>query len=132
MSFYGFLKKRVFISFDADNDIFLRDALVGQARHPDSPFEIEDWSVKIPWNVSEWKEKCAAKIKRCDLLIVMVGPYTKNCSGVIAEIQMAKNSSVPVVGVKGYKDKICPAPVGLEGYYNWTWDNIKNLVSGQR
>lgn len=125
-------KKKVFISFDADNDSFLRDSLVGQAKHPDSPFDIEDWSVKVPWNESEWKEKCLSKIKRCDLVIVMVGPYTANCSGVKAEIQMAKEARVSVVGIQGYKDKNCPRPDGLEGYYNWTWDNIKALVAGSR
>ena len=52
------MAKKVFISFDFDNDQFLRDSLIGQAKLPDSPFEIEDWSVKEPWNQSDWKEKC--------------------------------------------------------------------------
>lgn len=36
------LKKRAFISFDYDNDSDLKTLLVGQARNPDSPFEIVD------------------------------------------------------------------------------------------
>lgn len=125
-------KPKVFISFDFDNDQFLRDSLIGQCKNDGSPFDMEDWSVKEPWNQSEWKEKCLAKIKRCDLVIVMVGEKTANCSGVKAEIQMAKTANVPVVGIKGYKDKTCPKPDGLEGYYNWTWDNVKSLVHGGR
>lgn len=125
-------KKKVFISFDYDNDAFLRDSLVGQSKLADSPFEIEDWSVKEPWNERDWKEKCLTKIKRTDLVIVMVGPKTNQCTGVKAEIIMAKEAGVPVVGIQGYKDKTCPRPEGLEGYYNWTWDNIKNLVAGDR
>jgi hypothetical protein len=39
---------RVFTSFDFDHDESLRNLLVGQARNPDSPFEIADWSVKEP------------------------------------------------------------------------------------
>lgn len=39
-------KTRVFISFDADHDSFLRDALVAQAKNEDSPFEIADYSIK--------------------------------------------------------------------------------------
>ncbi|GHT22449.1 hypothetical protein AGMMS49953_01290 [Endomicrobiia bacterium] len=39
-------KKRVFISFDYDNDLALKNLLVGQAAHPDSPFEIADFSIK--------------------------------------------------------------------------------------
>lgn len=126
------IKKKVFISFDFDNDEFLRNALVGQSKHYDSPFEIEDWSVKEPWNERDWKSKCLAKIKRTSLMIVMVGTRTHLCSGVQAEIQMAKEANVPVVGIEGYKDKNCPRPDGLEGYYNWTWDNLKNLVNGGR
>lgn len=125
-------RKKVFVSFDFDNDQFLRDSLIGQARNNGSPFDMEDWSVKEPWNQSEWKEKCLSKIRRCDLVIVMVGEKTSKCSGVIAEINMAKEAGVPVVGLKGYKDKSCPRPDGLEGFYNWTWDNVKSLVSGNR
>jgi hypothetical protein len=49
-------KKRVFISFDFDHDEDLRNLLVGQARNPDSPFEIADWSVKEPL-AGNWKER---------------------------------------------------------------------------
>ena len=42
------MPKRVFISFDYDYDENLRILLVGQARNPDSPFTISDWSVKEP------------------------------------------------------------------------------------
>jgi len=125
-------KKKVFISFDFDNDEFLRTSLIGQAKNDGSPFDMEDWSVKEPWNQSEWKEKCLSKIRRCDLMIVMVGEKTSTCSGVKAEIEMAKEAKIPVVGLRGYKDKKCPRPDGLEGYYVWTWDNVKSLVNGSR
>jgi hypothetical protein len=39
-------KARVFTGFDFDHDEDLRNLLVGQARLPDSPFELADWSVK--------------------------------------------------------------------------------------
>lgn len=122
-------KKKVFISFDFDNDQFLRDALVGQSKLSDSPFEIEDWSVKKPWDERTWKEQCLAKIRRTDLVIVMVGTETKQCSGVIAEIQMAREAGVPVVGIEGYKNKVCSCPNGLDSYYTWTWENIKTITS---
>ena len=41
-------KIRVFTSFDYDHDEDLRTLLVGQAKNPDSPFEMADWSVKEP------------------------------------------------------------------------------------
>ena len=125
-------KPKVFISFDFDNDQFLRDSLIGQCKNEGSPFDMEDWSVKEPWNQNEWKVKCQTKISRCDLVIVMVGEKTASCAGVKAEIQMAKAVKVPVVGIRGYKDKSCPRPDDLEGYYSWTWDNVKALVGGAR
>ena len=38
--------RRAFISFDFDHDEDLRNLLVGQAKNPDTPFEIADRSVK--------------------------------------------------------------------------------------
>jgi len=129
---YNSSKKRVFISFDYDNDEFLRSSLIGQCRNNGTPFDMEDWSVKEPWAQSVWKEKCLAKIRQCDLVIVMVGEKTYTCSGVKAEITMAKEAKVPIVGVRGYPDKKCPRPDGLEGYYKWTWENIEKLIKGYR
>jgi len=36
----------IFISFDYDHDLDCKNLLVGQAKNPDSPFQIADWSVK--------------------------------------------------------------------------------------
>ena len=47
---------RAFISFDFDHDEDLRNLLVGQARNPDSPFNIADWSVQEPFT-GNWQEK---------------------------------------------------------------------------
>ena len=67
--------KRVFISFDFDHDEELRDALVGQAKNSDSPFEIADWSVHEPFD-SNWKQKVRDRICRTDLTIVICGTHT--------------------------------------------------------
>lgn len=40
--------KRTFISFDFDHDEDLRNLLVGQAKNSDTPFNIQDFSVKEP------------------------------------------------------------------------------------
>lgn len=126
------MKKKVFISFDFDNDEFLRTSLIWQSRNEWTPFDMEDWSVKVPWNQNEWKEKCLTKIRRCDLVIVMVWEKTHTCHGVKAEIKMAKEAWVPVVWIVWYSNKSCPEPAWLEWYYNWTWDNIKALVNWWR
>lgn len=41
-------KRRVFISFDYENDSDLKTLLVGQAKNPDFPLKSAKWSVKEP------------------------------------------------------------------------------------
>ena len=124
--------KRAFISFDFDNDQFLRDSIIGQSRHTDTPFEIADWSVKEPFPQQSWEQRVYDKIAKCDLVIVMVGPYTYRCEGVLKEIQMAINAGIPHFGIHGYANKSCPVPAGLDKAYRWTWDNVKSLIAGHR
>ena len=68
-------KKRAFTSFDFDHDENLRNLLIGQAKNPDSPFDLVDYSVKEPMT-GNWKEKVRTRIKGVDLGIVVCGEYT--------------------------------------------------------
>lgn len=76
------LKKRAFISFDYDNDSDLKTLLVGQARNPDSPFEIVDMSIKETI-ATNWKDNARRRIKGCDVVIVLCGEYTRLATGVV-------------------------------------------------
>ena len=60
------IKKRAFISFDFDHDEDLRNLLVGQAKHPASPFEIKDRSLKEPLT-GDWKEKVRQRMDNVDI-----------------------------------------------------------------
>ncbi len=66
------MKKRVFISFDYDNDSDLKTLLVGQARNSDSPFGITDMSIKETIS-SNWKDNARRRIKGCDVVVVICG-----------------------------------------------------------
>ena len=81
--------KRAFISFDFDHDEELRDALKGQARNPDSPFNIADWSVQEAFT-GNWKAKVRDRIRRTDLTIVICGEYTHTAKGVAAELTITQ------------------------------------------
>jgi hypothetical protein len=54
--------KRSFISFDYDHDLDLKTLLVGQAKNSDSPFSIQDFSIKEAI-AKDWKEKARARIR---------------------------------------------------------------------
>jgi len=125
-------KKRAFISFDFDHDEDLRNLLVGQAKNPESPFEISDYSVRKPWAENNWETKCLERIKKTEIVIIIVGEYTYRAEGVLTEIKLAKIAEVPYFGLHGRSDKNCPVPGGLDKTYKWTWDNLKVLISGAR
>jgi len=125
------VKPKVFISFDFDNDQCLRDLLVGQAKNWETPFDIEDWSVKEAWVQSEWKDRCRTKMKRCDFVIVMCGKQTSKCSGIRTEIKIANDLHLPVYWIKWYNEN-CEIPDGLDWYYEWTWKNLKYLTENYK
>jgi hypothetical protein len=65
-------KTRAFISFDYDHDLDLKTLLIGQAKNDDSPFDIMDMSIKETID-QNWKKKASARIKGCDIVIVICG-----------------------------------------------------------
>ena len=125
---------RVFTAFDYDHDEFLRTALVGQSKNEDSPFEICDYSVKEPFT-GDWKKKARERIRKCQQMIVLCGQHTHEATGVSAELEIAQEEKLPYFLLAGYSDKTCYKPKAAKSgdkMYNWTWDNLKKLVKGDR
>jgi len=121
-------RKRVFVSFDFDNDKVLKDFIVGQARNPDTPFEIVDTSLKKAVLMPTWEEKARAAIKRSDLVLVMVGPNTHRAPGVLNEIKMAREEKKPIVQIIGYKDGDHTPVPDAGRLYRWDWENLTKLL----
>ena len=130
----GMAMKRAFISFDYDHDIDLKNLLVGQAKNPDSPFDIIDMSIKEAIS-KEWKEKARTRIKGCDVVIIMCGEFTNTATGVAAELSIAQEEKVPYFLLRGRAEKTCVKPTtatASDKIYSWTWDNLKILIGGGR
>jgi hypothetical protein len=122
-------KKRVFISFDFDNDKALKDFLVGQSKLEDSPFEIADWSMKEAAPQANWEKEAEAKIKRSDVVIVMVGEKMHKAPGVLKEIAIARRNGKKIIQIIGYREgKYTAVPNGGE-LYRWNWENLKKLLA---
>ena len=98
--------KRVFISFDFDHDEDLKILLVGQAKNPDTPFEISDWSVKEAQS-GDWKEKVRRRIRAVDLVCVICGEQTHTATGVSAELTIAREERKPYFLLHGRSGKTC-------------------------
>ena len=121
-------KKRVFVSFDFDNDRVLKDFIVGQARLSDSPFDVIDHSLKEEQAMKTWEDKARAAIRRSDIVVVMVGQNTHRAPGVLKEVRMAREERIPIVQVIGYKDgNYTPVP-DAGRLYEWNWENLKKLL----
>ena len=122
-------KKRTFISFDYDNDVNLKNLLVGQSRNDDSPFEIVDMSIKEAID-NNWKVYARRRIKSCDVVVVICGEHTDTATGVSAELNIAQEEGIPYFLLNGYSDKYCRKPKAAKAsdkIYDWTWDNLKKL-----
>ena len=127
-------KKRAFISFDFDHDEDLRNLLVGQAKNPDSPFDIADWSVKEPLT-GNWKEKVRERIRKTDLTIVICGEWTHTATGVAEELRITREENKPYFLLWGRSEKNCTKPktaLPSDKIYEWTWENLKTLIRGER
>lgn len=120
-------KKKVFISFDFDNDLKLKNLLAGQAKLSDSPFEISDWSLKEAAPEKDWEYKAEAKIKRSNIVVVIVGNKTSKASGVKKEVKLVRKNNIAIVQIKVQNTN--PSKVTDAGVlYNWTWDNLKLIL----
>lgn len=63
-----------------------------------------DHSFKEAVPERNWEAKAHAAIARSDIVLVMVGPKTHRASGVLKEVQMARDLERPIVQIIGYKD----------------------------
>jgi len=127
-------KKRAYISFDYDHDLDLKNLLVGQAKNPDTPFDIVDMSIKEVIS-KDWKDKARTRIKGCDVAIVICGDHTDTAAGVAAELSIAREERVHYFLLWGRSDKTCVKPttaLASDKIYKWTWDILKALIDGAR
>jgi hypothetical protein len=127
-------KKRAFVSFDYDHDEGAKIMLAGQAKHPDSPFDFTDASLKEPLS-GDWKEKVRRRMENIDVVIVLCGVFTHLATGVAAELTIAREKSKDYFLLAAYSDKTCMKPTSAQAsdkVYNWTWDNLKALIGGAR
>ena len=128
------LTKGVFISFDYDHDKDLRGNLVAQARNPESPFNITDWSVRHRIDEA-WRREVRDRIRRADLTIVICGEHTHDAPGVAAEITITREENKPYFLLKGRRRRTCTKPRmarGTDEMHSWTWENLRQLIEGRR
>ena len=126
--------RSAFISFDHDHDNDLRGNLVAQAKDPDSPFSITDWSLQEPIT-ENWRREVRDRIRRVDLTIVICGEHTHDAPGVAAELTIARGEGKPYFLLKGRRIKTCTRPrsaLRTDVIHPWRWDTLRRLINEAR
>ena len=121
-------KIRVFVSFDFDNDKTLKDFIIGQSKNPDSPFEVTDWSMKEAAPERNWEVEADQRIKRAEVVLVMIGRETYKAPGVLKEVAMARGHNKKIVQIIGHKDGNYTPVQGAGQLYSWSWENLKKVL----
>lgn len=124
---------KVFISFDYDHDLELKNFLVGQSKNEDSPFDIQDWSVKV--ESPGWREDARNRISRSDQVAVICGHETASATGVSTEVSLAQELDKPyflLAGRASGNNEKPTSALSTDKMYTWTWDNLKLLIAGGR
>lgn len=121
------VKKKVFLSFDYDNDRGLKHFMVGQSRLDRSPFEIVDTSLQEAAPEPEWVRHAERAIRQSDLVMIMLGTQTYRAPGVLTELRIARRLGVPTVQVRP-TGGLGRAVDGGGRVYVWSWDNLERIL----
>jgi len=116
----------VYISFDYDKDRSLKEFVIEQSRNLGSRFQVVDHSIKVAVS-GDWVADAEKRIKKSDIVLVMVGRHTHNAQGVKKEVALARKHDIKVVQMIGYRDSN-PTPVKDAGrLYRWNRENLESI-----
>ena len=124
-------RKRVFISFDYDNDKDLPGNLVAQAKRSDSPFSFVDRTVTEPFD-EKWKQEVRKLIRKSDLVVVICGQHTHQAAGVAAELSITHEERKPYFLLRGRRAKTCSRPKNAlrnDPIHPWNWTRLEKLFA---
>ena len=122
-------RRRVFISFDYDNDRDLPGNLVAQAKRSESPFAFIDRTVTEPFD-SKWKQEVRKLIRKSDLVVVICGQHTHQAAGVEAELSISREERKPYFLLRGRSGKTCTKPKNAmkdDPIHPWKWSTLQKL-----
>jgi hypothetical protein len=127
-------KTKVFCSYDFSHDHHLKGSLINQSKRQDSPFSINDFSLRQAHPDKQWVSQAQSAIAKCDVFIVLLGSNTHSAPGVLKEVSIAK-------GLK--KERFQLIPQGRKygklkdagELVTWKWENLQarlNLKDKQK
>ena len=128
-------KKRVFISFDYDNDKDIKGCLANQCMDLDFyPYDIIDMSLTEAVE-EKWKDEVRKRIKSCDCVIFLCGEHSSQSKGMAAEFSITREVNKPYFLLRGRRKRAVEKPKNSgrnDEIYTWKWNTLKRLLNGER
>lgn len=127
-------KKKVFISYDYDNDKRYKNLLLAWDANKEFEFSLYDQSVDVSVDSTDAaaiRRVISARINNSTYFLCIVGEYTHKSGWVAWEINKAVELKKKIVAVKTAKDNEAPSEilgVGTEWALSFTFDSIKNAI----
>jgi len=127
-------QKRIFISYDYDNDAKYKNMLIAWDKNDEFDFEFYDGSLKDSinsTNAAYIKSKIKPLIERASHLLCIVGTACGNNEWIAWEVQTAADLKKKLIGVK--IEKSCTSPPallnnGAKWALSFNFDAIKKAV----
>lgn len=120
----------IFASFEFDKDDKLRGDFFGQAERL-TPHRVRNCSLREAYPSREWKSKAKKAIRKCDVVVVLVGQDTQNAPGVRTEVDIALSLGKPIIQIRPRKWTYGGVPV-LEAPMCWRWKRINEALDEVR
>lgn len=120
------MRTKVFISFHTPFDLEFRNRLVLESNAADSAFIVCGWSALQSELRSAWDEATRLAIQQADVVVVLVGGYTKYGAGVRDELAIAASMGKRIIGIR--VDEQPYPPAALARLHEW--GELGELLSG--
>lgn len=127
-------KKKVFISYDYDNDKNYKNLLLAWDKNSEFDFSMEDHSADVSIDSTDGaaiKRAISAKINNATYFLCIIGKKTHKSKWVKWEISKAVELKKKIVAVKIEKDNESPDEilnVGASWAMSFTFDAIKKAI----
>ena len=114
----------IFVSFEFDKDTDLKNNFYRQAKE-ETGHRIRDCSFHESYPDETWKNKARNAIRRCDVVVVLIGQDTHNAPGVIVETDMARSLQKPVIQIRP-RGRPYNGLTRLGNPIPWRWSGINS------
>ena len=127
-------KKKVFISYDYDNDRHYKNLLLAWDSHQRFDFSIHDHSADVSINssnASSIKSVISRYINEATYFLIIVGTYTHRSAWVKWEIEKADELGKRIIAVKTDRENISPSSlmgIGANWAMSFTYDAITSAI----